>query len=210
MDTAQGLPLFPLNTVLFPGGVLPLRVFEARYMDMIRRVMRGANEFGVCLITQGHEVGTEGVETEMIGCRARIDDWNMEQLGVLEIATTGTARFRIVSRTMLPDGLVMADVEELETEAHLPLPAEAAPCASLLERIVAQWDDDEVEPGIGSPESMRPIAKPYRFDDTTWVGNRLSEVLPISLSAKQKLMALTDGPARLGIVLQYLKQHGIL
>ncbi|MGI9025385.1 MAG: LON peptidase substrate-binding domain-containing protein [Burkholderiaceae bacterium] len=206
------LPIFPLNTVLFPGGLLPLRIFEARYMDMIRRAMRDASEFGVCLIRKGHEVGERGVETETIGCRARIDDWNMEQLGVLQIATTGTERFIIVSHAVQADGLMIADVEPIEHEAYAPLPEEAVPCASLLERIMSQWEAHEHASGVAESDAVRgpAIGKPYRFDDTTWVGNRLSEVLPVSLAAKQKLMALTDGPTRIAIVLRYLKQHGIV
>ena len=188
---------------------MPLRIFEARYTDMIRRAMRDASEFGVCLIRKGHEVGERGVETETIGCRARIDDWNMEQLGVLQIATAGTERFRIVSHAVQADGLMIADVEPLEHEAYAPLTEEASPCASLLERIVSQWETSEATPDF-DPIAHPPIARPYRFDDATWVGNRLSEVLPVSLSAKQKLMALTDGPTRIAIVLRYLKQHGIV
>ena len=203
------LPIFPLNTVLFPGGLLPLRIFEARYMDMVRRAMRDTSEFGVCLIRKGHEVGERGVETETIGCRARIDDWNMEQLGVLQIATTGTERFQIVTHAVQSDGLMTADVEPLEHEAYAPLPEEAAPCALLLERIVSQWEASEQSSDPGSV-NQPPFAKPYRFNDSTWVGNRLSEVLPVSPSAKQKLMALTDGPTRIAIVLRYLKQHGIV
>ena len=207
------LPIFPLNTVLFPDGLLPLRIFEARYMDMVRRAMRDASEFGVCLIRKGYEVGAVGnrggVETETIGCRARIADWNMEQLGVLQIATTGTERFIIVSHAVQADGLMIADVEPIEHEAYTPLPEEAAPCVSLLERIVSQWEENEKASG-GDAGQAPAIARPYRFDDTTWVGNRLSEVLPVSLSAKQKLMALTDGPTRVAIVLRYLKQHGIV
>lgn len=206
---ATTLPIFALNTVLFPGGLLPLRVFEPRYMDMVRRAMRDASEFGVCLIRKGHEAGQRNVETEAIGCRARIDDWAMEQLGVLQIATTGTERFQIVARAVQADGLMVAEVESLEHEAYAPLPEEAAPCAALLERIVSQWEagaPSDTPHGKGPP----PIARPYRFDDATWVGNRLSEVLPVSLLAKQKLMALTDGPARIAIVLRYLQQHRIV
>ena len=97
-------PIFPLNTVLFPGGLLPLRVFEARYMDMVRRAMRDASEFGVCLIRKGHEVGERDVETETLGCRARIDDWNMEPLGALPNPTTGTARVRQLPRAVSAGG----------------------------------------------------------------------------------------------------------
>lgn len=206
------LPIFPLRTVLFPGGLLPLRVFEARYMDMVRNAMRDANEFGVCLIRKGEEVGKSDVDTADVGCRARIDDWNMEQLGVLQIATTGTARFRIVSRRTQPDGLLVADVEPMEAETATAVPADAAPCQVLLRRIVDRLEDERTkqrEPSDSEGGTL-PIAQPYLFDDATWVGNRLCELLPIPLSAKQKLMALTDAPTRLELVLRYLKQHGIV
>jgi Lon protease-like protein len=210
IHVAASLPIFPLNTVLFPGGALPLRVFEARYMDMIRRAMREGSEFGVCLISKGREAGDHGVETEEIGCRARIADWNMEQLGVLQIETTGTERFEIVSRHVESDGLLVANVIALEPEPAVPVPAEAAPCQVLLQRIVQRLDDDLAKAAEDDEDIRAPLGKPYLFDDATWVGNRLSEVLPISLSAKQKLMALTDGPTRLSIVLRYLQQHRIV
>ena len=217
-SSAPPLPIFALGTVLFPGGLLPLRVFEARYMDMIRGVMRDTNEFGVCLIRKGSEVGERGVETEDIGCRARIDDWSMEQLGVLQISTTGTERFRIVTRRLQPDGLLVADVEPIDDETALAVPSEAEPCQTLLRRIIERLEEavEKGEERSGDPDPdddgpiHLPIAKPYRFDDATWVGNRLCELLPIPPSAKQKLMALTDGPTRLEIVLRYLKQHGIV
>ena len=210
---ASPLPIFALGTVLFPGGLLPLRVFEARYMDMIRSVMRDTNEFGVCLIRKGSEVAERGVEIEEIGCRARIDDWNMEQLGVLQISTTGTDRFRITGQRMQPDGLLIADVEPIEDESALAVPADAEPCQTLLRRIVERLEQAAEGNGEAPSEDdgiHLPIAKPYRFDDATWVGNRLCELLPIPPTAKQKLMALTDGPTRLEIVLRYLKQHGIV
>lgn len=207
----MNLPIFPLRTVLFPGGLLPLRVFEARYMDMVRDAMRDANEFGVCLIRKGEEVGGRDVDLAEVGCRARIDDWNMAQLGVLQISTSGTTRFSIVSRRTQPDGLLVAEVATIEAEPAAPVPAEAAPCQALLRRIVRRLDDARSKQEAPSDdEAPSPIAPPYRFDDATWVGNRLCELLPIPLGAKQKLMALTDAPTRLELVLRYLKQHGIV
>ena len=205
---AQSLPIFPLGTVLFPGGQLPLRVFEARYMDMVRAAMRDGTGFGVCLIRSGREVGERNVDIEEIGCQARIDDWNMEQLGVLQIATTGTERFRIVSRTVQPDGLIVATVEPLDDEPAAPVPADSMGCQALLQRIVQRLDSETHDEAAGALNHP-PIARPYLFDDATWVGNRLCELLPIPLPAKQKLMALTDGPTRLEIVQRYLKQHNI-
>ncbi len=206
---SASLPIFPLNTVLFPGGLLPLRVFEARYMDMVRAAMRDGSDFGVCLIRKGSEVGDRALEIEEIGCRARIDHWNMEQLGVLEIATTGTERFHIASTRVQNDGLMVAEVEALEAEPAATLPVEATDCLLLLKRIVERLDTARAADTEDQPMQLA-IAEPYRFDDATWVGNRLCELLPIAPGAKQKLMALTDGPTRLEIVQRYLKQNGIV
>lgn len=200
------LPIFPLNTVLFPGGILPLRVFEPRYMDMVRDCMRDGREFGICLIRRGREVaGT--AEPERIGCRARITDWNMEQLGVLQIGTLGTQRFRIGQTHSEPNGLLRASIEELELEAPSEVPPRFSACVELLERIIQQLNReiDKID-----PEGKLPIGKPYQLEDATWVGNRLCEILPIPLAAKQKLMELTDAPTRLSIVHQYLVQQKII
>ncbi len=200
------LPIFPLNTVLFPGGCLPLRVFEARYMEMVSDCLREGLEFGVCLIRKGREVGG-GAQPEAIGCRATITDWNMEQLGVLQIEALGTQRFRIESLRPESNGLLRASAADLEDEATVPVPAQFQSCKQLLARIIAQQRDRNE--GADTP-GKRPIASPYRLDDASWVGNRLCEVLPISLVAKQKLMELTDAQTRLSIVHQYLQQQKII
>ena len=216
---AQLLPIFPLNTVLFPEGLLPLRIFEARYMDMVRACMREARDFGVCLIRKGREVGRHDTEPETIGCRARISDWDMEQLGLLQIATVGAERFHITRLSSEADGLLIASTEPLGDEPALSVPVEFEACTTLLERIIGQIEREAArepartevtgEVGVASDDKC-PIAAPYRLDDASWVGNRLCELLPISLAAKQKLMELTDAPTRLAIVHQYLKQQKII
>ena len=206
MDENKLLPIFPLNAVLFPGGVLPLRVFEPRYTDMISECLRSSAEFGVCLIARGKEVG-EPAEPELVGCRARIVDWNMEQLGLLQISTLGTTRFRILESSTSSAGLVRARVEDIEAEAPSKLPASMHACGALLTRIIDQLSK---EAGETIDEHRFPIAKPYRLDDAGWVANRLCEILPISLTAKQKLMELTDAATRLALVHQHLVQHKII
>jgi len=194
--------------VLFPGGVLPLRVFEARYVDMVREAMRESTEFGVVLLRRGRDIDRDGIDIEQIGCRARITDWNMAQLGVLQIETIGTTRFTIHSHIVQADGLRVADVESIADDEAVPMPDEAALCVRLLERIVDQLrsgDGDGPEAGPG----YQPIAEPHRFDDATWVGNRLAELLPIALPAKQRLMATTDAHERLVVVRRYLVEQGI-
>jgi Lon protease-like protein len=210
--------LFPLSTVLFPQGVLPLRIFEARYLDMVRDCMRDGTVFGVCLITdpRASEVSRTTALAE-VGCLARIDAWDMKQLGLLHIRAIGQERFRLRSTEVQPDGLVLGDVELLDPDDDAPVPAEHRPCVDLLARIVddlrAQFEERRLaDDGAGDNEVLGrlPFAEPFHMDSSAWVSNRLCEVLPVPLKAKQRLMELTDGPTRLEIVHAYLKQHSVL
>ncbi|WP_066739692.1 LON peptidase substrate-binding domain-containing protein [Cupriavidus sp. D384] len=202
----EALPLFPLNTVLFPDGRLPLRVFEKRYVDMVRNCMRDGTPFGVCLISSGDEVARPGHDTvpEEIGCLAQIVDCNMEQLGVLLIETRGRHRFRILSHTTRDDGLLVAQAEVLPEDVidcKLELLSE---CLEALRRIVASVHSEQPD------KSRLPFAEPYLWDDPTWVANRLCELLPVPLKAKQMLMALPDAGMRIEIVHRYMRQHHIV
>ncbi len=197
------LPIFPLSTVLFPGGVLPLRIFEARYMDMVRDCMQREAPFGVCLITRGGEVG-EAAEHEPIGCLAHIRGWDMEQLGLLQLRTVGGARFRIVDRRVGRNGLIRASVDELPDDEHIPVPDDFADCAMLVRRIVDDLRSREPDP------QRRMIAEPLELDSSAWVANRLCEFLPIPSAAKHKLMALDDPLSRLQLVQRWLQQHQVL
>ena len=197
------LAIFPLNTVLFPGGVLPLRIFEARYMDMVRDCMAAQVPFGVCLITAGGEIG-EPAEHEAIGCEARIVDWDMQQLGLLQVRTIGGARFRVTARRVQPDGLIRAGTEPIPDDPDSPVPEELAVCATLVGRLIEDLVEKEVDP------MKRMIEPPYRLDSATWVGNRLCEFLPISPKARQRLMALDDPLTRLSVIHQYLQQHRVV
>lgn len=187
------IALFPLNTVLFPGGLLSLRIFEQRYMEMAKGCLRDGTPFGVCLIRAGREVG-EAAEPEGIGCLARILEWDMQQLGLLLVTARGEQRFRIVERRVESNGLVRASVELLPVEADAALPREFDDCAGLLRRVVE-------ERGAGL------FAEPHRFDSASWVGARLSEILPVPLAAKQKLMELDDAMQRVEILYRFLVQH---
>lgn len=189
------LPLFPLKTVLFPGGVLPLRVFEARYMDMITRCMREDAGFGVCLIAAGEEVGETAVP-HPVGTEARIEQWDMAQAGVLNLVTRGTRRFRIEDHEVERDGLLVASVRWLDEPPAADVPEAQAELLPLLRSIVEE---------LG--ERLPP---PHDFDDAAWVGARYTELLPIPLLAKQKLLELDDPISRLEILQKYLREHGLL
>jgi Lon protease-like protein len=202
-STQSDLPIFPLGAVLFPDGVLPLRIFEARYMDMIRECLKNETSFGVCLITTGSETG-EPAKHEAMGCSATISEWDMEQLGLLKIRTIGQQRFEIQDRQIETDGLITAQVQYLEAEPDTQVPEEFEPCVQILKRIV----DDLV--AKESDEMQRMIQPPYRFDSASWVSMRLSEFLPIDIAAKHQMMVMNDPVARLLMIREYLREQQVL
>src|SRR2546430_14375236 len=126
------VPIFPLNTVLFPGGLLPLRVFEARYMDMTRECLKRDEPFGVCLIHQGSEVGAPAVP-EGVGGLAKIQGCDMQQQGILNLKTRGSQRFGILERETSSQGRISAGVQLIEPDASVTVPDEFSACTRLLE-----------------------------------------------------------------------------
>ena len=201
------IPLFPLNTVLFPGGVLPLKVFETRYVDMVRDCMKREVGFGVVLIKSGPEVGAVA-EPETVGCLATIARWDMEKLGLLLLHTAGGQRFRILQTRELPDHRLEARVTLIAADKPVHVSAIHVRCAKALKLVI----DDITAKGHAERgmEFVSPFATPLQFDDAGWVANRWCEILPIPLKARQKLLELDDAQARLAVVDQYLQQHNIL
>lgn len=190
------LPIFPLQTVLFPGGTLPLRVFEARYMDMSTRCLREDSVFGVNLIAEGHEVGTPA-RPHPVGVSARITAWDMAQPGVLHIVVRGERRFRILATETGENGLLLGRVEWLAEPEDVPLPYAFSSLATLLEAIIEDAGDAHFPP-------------PHQMSSANWVGMRLAEVLPISLEARHALL-LEDSPlARLTVLQDYLASQGLV
>ncbi len=185
--------IFPLNTVLFPGGMLPLKVFEQRYIEMTKVCLSENRPFGVCLIKEGHEVGTPAVPQE-VGCLTRIAQWDMPQLGVFHLTTQGTQRFRILQSSVEKNGLISATIEMLHADPEVA-PADKL-CGDVLRAIVEK---------VGAEH----FPAPHRFDDAAWVGYRLSEVLPISLALKQQMLELDDPQQRLAQLSRILAQQGI-
>lgn len=177
------LPLFPLNTVLFPGGPLPLRIFEPRYVDMIRKCMREGEPFGVLLIRTGQEVGEVSSAAD-VGTSARIVDFHQMPDGLLGIICTGEQKFRVEGHRVQADGLNVGTVTWLPLEPPAPLPPQYAHLGDLLKRALPQISD--------LYQSLQS-----RFDDAGWVGSRLAEIMPISLSDKQECLELDDPLARL-------------
>jgi uncharacterized protein len=188
------IPLFPLHTVLFPGGPLPLRIFETRYTDMVRRCMREQQPFGVVLIQEGDEAGPVAT-TATVGCSARIADFYTLQDGLLGISCVGDRKFRVCRVWRAADGLNMGEVTWLEPEPALALPGEYARLGATVRRAL-----DELTPQYQHVEK--------KYEDAGWVGSRLTELLPIDLNDKQVLLELDDPVARLDALLGLVPNEG--
>jgi len=194
-DTLK-IPIFPLKTVLFPGGRLPLRVFEARYMDMVKRCLKDDSPFGICSITEGDEVGRPAAYAD-VGTLARIASWDMAELGILDIVTEGGARFVVGARETNPDGLALAEVTLLAEEKAADADAPPEALVALLTRII-----DKVGAERFLPER--------RFGDANWVSYRLAEVLPLRLDIKQKILEVNDSRVRLSAIAEFMKHQGLV
>ena len=181
--THATLPLFPLHTVLFPGGPLRLRIFEPRYLDMVSRCMREDAGFGVALIVAGREAGG-AAQTVGVGTLARIVDFEQLEGGLLGITARGERRFRIMHVHQESDGLNVCQVEWLENEARVELPPQHAVLAELLRRAL-----EEIGPAYGE---VTPA-----YEDASWVGMRLADILPLAPVERQELLELNDAPERL-------------
>jgi Lon protease-like protein len=185
-----------LNTVLFPEGLLPLRVFEVRYMDMAREALKSGTPFGVCLIREGQEVGAPAVPAT-VGTVARILECDMQQAGVLLLKTLGRERFRITSSRVNPQGLILAEIELLREVEDVPLPERFGPCERLLRAVIA----DQAQP---------IFHEPLRFGSSRWVSHRLAEILPLPPQIKQSLLEVDDSIVRLSALFNFLKRRGLI
>jgi uncharacterized protein len=194
------LPLFPLNTVLFPGGLLPLRIFEQRYIEMAKACLKDNRAFGVCLITQGDEVAPtpdKPVLFSTVGTLATLSSWDMPQLGILHVTALGGERFQVRSHRVAADGLVLAEAAPIPAEPPLSLPSRFTPLAKLLELIATRAGPHQF------PQS-------HAYDDASWVGYRLAELLPLPLSIKQGMLEINDSDMRLSLLHKFLQQQGLV
>ncbi|MET0118613.1 MAG: LON peptidase substrate-binding domain-containing protein [Sedimenticola sp.] len=175
MTASLELPLFPLHTVLFPGGVLPLRIFEPRYLEMVSDCLREDRLFGIVLISEGEETG-RAAAFHNLGTLARITDWQQEDDGLLGITCTGERRFRILSSAVGDNQLVTARVELLSDHPSMPVPEAFGYLKALLEQMLSLTGRSGLE--------MR--------DDAAWVAGRMAEILPIEMQRKQRLLEMDE------------------
>lgn len=178
------IPLFPLQTVLVPGGFLPLQIFEPRYLDMVRDCVRDESGFGVCLVLDG--VSPEaGAHHSKVGTLARIADWNTMENGLLGITTRGFERFTIQSTAMRDNGLMMGNVEWLADAPARAIPDEYLLLSTFVDRFM-----DKISANY-------PDYSTARLDDASWVGYRLTELLPLKNLERQGLLEMDDPLERL-------------
>jgi len=201
----QSLPLFPLATVLFPGGVLPLRIFEVRYLDMIGKCYKAGAPFGVVSLTQGSEVRQPGASEAFatVGTLATISEYEAPQPGLLMIRASGAQRFRITSRDQLKHGLWIADVESVAPDIDVEIPPDLQIASVALQNLI-----QSLELKSGGKEPL-PLQAPYRLNDCGWVANRWCELLPLPVQLKQRLMELDNPLVRLELVSDVLAKTGI-
>jgi Lon protease-like protein len=186
------IALFPLHAVLFPGGPLPLRIFETRYTDMVRRCMRTQQPFGVVMIQEGEEAGVVAT-TATVGCTARIVDFHTLRDGLLGISCVGERKFRVLRVWRADDGLNMGEVEWLPVEPELPVPADCERLVTTLRRALEEL-----------AEHYENVQR--KFDDAAWIGARIAELLPIELADKQALLELNDPIERIRSLLTVVKE----
>jgi len=177
------IPIFPLHTVIYPGGALPLRIFEPRYLDMIGKCLREETGFGICLISEGTETGN-AAESFEYGTFGTISYWQQLPEGLLGVTVRGEQRFRIIDKHIGDDQLCTAEVEMLPDEQQVALPERYQYFAEMLEEMLTQ---------IGHPYTTLP----KYYGDSSWVGYRLAELLPIPLVQKQHFLQLMDPIERL-------------
>lgn len=206
MSLPPSIPLFPLSNALFPSGVLRLRIFEVRYLDMIRRCLAEGTEFGVVILLEGSEVRQAG-KTELlgsVGTMARIESCEAPMPTLLELTCVGTTRFRLASSEPGKYGLWHGQGTVLADDAIVPIPPTLQGGADALGRLIARLQKQ------GVPGEQMPMAAPFRLDECGWVANRWAELLALPPQLKQALLGQDDPMLRLAQVQALLAERGLL
>ncbi len=188
------LPIFPLGSILFPGGSLSLRIFEQRYMEMAKTCLKNGAPFGIALIHGGEEVGSPA-EPEAVGTVARIVEWDMRELGILQIRVRGENRFRLDGKSVSRSGLIIGEVTMIPDDLHVDCP-ELPPCAAFLRKVLTQTGSVHLTPA--------------HFEDANWVSFRITELLPFNNIIKQKMLELTDARMRLEVLQRFLGEQQLI
>jgi Lon protease-like protein len=202
--TPKKIPLFPLGTVLFPDGVIALKIFEARYLDMIKQCLREKTAFGVVSIIKTPDSHEENLSLyfSKIGTLAQIEDFDPVQPALYMTKSFGTQRFKLLSSKQEASGLWIGEVELLDNDPLMPIPQEHQGVAQLLDQIISVIQSEDL---LGEA----PFKKPFKVDDCGWVSNRLAELLPISLAQKNHLLAQTNPRIRLDLITEIIEDDDL-
>ena len=203
-STLREIPLFPLGTVLFPDGVIALKIFEARYLDMIKQCLREKTEFGVLSVIKNSDLSEEDVSLSFsnIGTLAQIEDFDPIQPALYMTKSFGTQRFKLISSKQEVNGLWIGQVELLANDPLTPIPQEHQKVVKLLDEIISVIKSENL---LGDA----PFKKPYKVDDCGWVSNRLAELLPLSLAQKNHLLAQTNPRIRLDLITEIIEDDNL-
>ena len=198
------IPLFPLETVLFPDGVITLKIFEARYLDMIKQCLREKTQFGVVSIIKNLDTDNESslITFSSIGTLALIEDFDPIQPALYMTKSLGTQRFKLLRSVQEPNGLWVGEVELLDKDPLIPIPQEHQKATKLLDEIISVIQSQDL---LGDA----PFKKPFKVEDCGWVSNRLAELLPISLIQKNHLLAQTNPRIRLDLISEIIEDDDL-
>ncbi|CAM3635791.1 LON peptidase substrate-binding domain-containing protein [Polynucleobacter brandtiae] len=196
----QTIPLFPLGTILFPDGIIALKIFEARYLDMMKRCLREKTEFGVISIVNEDNLSSDNplAAFSPMGTLAQIEDFDPIQPALYMTKSFGTRRFKLISAKQEADGLWLGEVAMMDNDPLMAIPPEHQKVATLLEEIISVIKKEDL---LGDA----PFKEPYKMDDCGWVSNRLAELLPISLAQKNHLLSQTNPRIRLDLVTEIIE-----
>lgn len=200
----MNIPLFPLGSTLFPDGLLALKIFEVRYLDMTKACFKQQSPFGVVTLTQGPEIRIPGQEVEFseIGTLARIIEFEAVQPSLFMLRCKGAERFRVIKKTLATNGQWSAEVQIIEDDPVTDIPPELTPAAQALARLIESFDAQDI------PQDERPLNAPYKLNECGWVANRWAELLNISTDQKQHLLAMENPRLRLDLVQETLEEMG--
>jgi Lon protease-like protein len=203
---AESMPLFPLNTVLYPGGHLPLQIFEIRYLDLIRKCLREKTPFGVISLLDGHEVRKPGEAPLFadIGTLAEVIECEAPMPSLLKIETRGTQRFKLLSVGQQKNGLWIGQIERQADDPDVDVPEHLQAARYTLEQLIETLASGELN------EEQIPVKGPLQLDNCSWVANRWCELLPLQKSTKLQLLALDNPLIRLELVNDTLEEQGLI
>jgi uncharacterized protein len=190
--THHQIALFPLQLVLFPGGLLPLKIFEKRYVDMVRACLRENKAFGIVSICGSNDSSI--YPFSMLGTLVEIIDTDVSQPGLFNIKCVGTQKFKINAASQQTDGLWIGDVELLEPETDLAVPSDLTPAKVYFEQLLTSLAHEEI------PENEMPFSRPFKLDSCVWLSSRWCEILDMPLLEKQRMLALDDALLRLTLI----------